>query len=94
MERHDYDLKKLEDKLIYVTSEEAYCSDFHLNLKFEYKGKHYEATAYYTNGYRIEDIDIWHKGFEVVDQSMYDELYPQVRAHADGMKINEKNIVW
>lgn len=94
MERHDIELKEREDKLIFVKSEEAYCMNFHLNLKFDYKGKQYEATAYYTNDYGFDDIDIWDNECDVLDSSMYDELYPQVRAHFEDMEINEKTITW
>jgi hypothetical protein len=94
MERHDIELKEREDKLIFVTSEEAYCMNFHLNLKFDYKGKQYEATAYYQNGSGFDDIDIWDNEFEVLDENVYDELYPQVRAHFEDMDINEKTITW
>ena len=39
MERHDYDVKQREDKLIYVSSEEAFCMNFHLNIKFDCNGR-------------------------------------------------------
>lgn len=94
MERHDIELKEREDKLIFVTSEEAYCMNFHLNLKFDYKGKQYEATTYYQNGSGFDDIDIWDDEVEVLDENVYDELYPQVRAHFEDMDINEKTITW
>tara|TARA_R100000781_G_scaffold109990_1_gene75165 strand:+ start:175 stop:462 length:288 start_codon:yes stop_codon:yes gene_type:complete len=95
MERHDYDLKQREDSLINVTSEEAFCMNFHLNLKFDYKGKQYEATAYYQNDYGIDDIDIWDKDhLTLSDENIYDELYSQVRGYFEDMDISEKTITW
>ncbi len=95
MERHDYELKEREDSIINISSEEAYCMNFHLNLKFDYKGKRYEATAYYQNGYGIDDIDIWDKDhLTLSDENIYDELYPQVRGYFEDMDISEKTITW
>jgi len=95
MERHDIELKEREDSIINVSSEEAYCMNFHLNLKFDYKGKQYEATAYYQNGYGIDDIDIWDKDhLTLSDENIYDELYPQVRGCFEDMDISEKTITW
>ena len=94
MERHDIELKQREDSIINVSSEEAYCMNFHLNLKFDYKGKQYEATAYYQNGYGIDDIDIWDNEFEMLDENMHYELYPQVRGYFEDMDISEKTITW
>ena len=95
MERHDYDVKQREDKLIYVSSEEAFCMNFHLNIKFDYKGKYYEATGYYENGYGIiDDIDIWVIEFDMLDSPLYDELYPQVKGYFEDMDISEKTITW
>tara|TARA_R100000742_G_C4212336_1_gene38374 strand:- start:160 stop:447 length:288 start_codon:yes stop_codon:yes gene_type:complete len=95
MERHDYDLKQREDSLINVTSEEAFCMNFHLNLKFDYKGKQYEATAYYQNDYGFDDIDIWDKNhLTLSDENIYDELYSQVRGYFEDMDISEKTITW
>jgi len=87
-------LKEKQDNLIFVKSEEAYCMNFHLNLKFDYKGKQFEATAYYQNGNGLDDIDIWDDEFDVLDSSIYDELYPQVLAYFEDMDINEKTITW
>ena len=95
MERHDIELKQREDSIINVSSEEAYCMNFHLNLKFDYKGKQYEATAYYQNGYGIDDIDIWDKDhLTLSDENIYDELYPQVKGYFEDMDISEKTITW
>jgi len=95
MERHDYELKEKEDSIINISSEEAYCMNFHLNLKFDYKGKQYEATAYYQNGYGIDDIDIWDKDhLTLSDENIYDDLYPQVRGYFEDMDISEKTITW
>ena len=95
MERHDIELKQREDSIINVSSEEAYCMNFHLNLKFDYKGKQYEATAYYQNDYGIDDIDIWDKDhLTLSDENIYDELYPQVKGYFEDMDISEKTITW
>ena len=95
MERHDIELKQREDSIINVSSEEAYCMNFHLNLKFDYKGKQYEATAYYQNDYGIDDIVIWYKDhLTLLDENIYDELYPQVRDYFEEMDISEKTITW
>ncbi len=95
MERHDIELKEREDSIINVSSEEAYCMNFHLNLKFDYKGKQYEATAYYQNDYGIDDIDIWDKDhLTLSDENIYDELYPQVKGYFEDMDISEKTITW
>lgn len=94
MERHDHELKEREDSIINISSEEAYCVNFDLKLKFDYKGKQYEATAYYQNDYGIDDIYIWDNEFEILDESIYDELYLQVRGYFEDMDINEKTITW
>ena len=83
MERHDYDLKQREDKLINVTNESAIVNSFELRIDFEYKNQRYGAyCTYEVEGRGICDIGIYIlNSARGIEQPIYDELYEQVKKY-------------